>query len=230
MLVFVDESGDTGLKFDAGSSPYFTVSLVIFEDHDDAQAADERISLLKHELGLPKGHEFHFMVSSQRVKRAFFEAVMPYNFFYSGYVINKAELTGGAFDSKSAFYKYVCGMVFENAKPYLDNAIVKIDGSGDQEFKRELQSYLKRRINDRDSTHKYIKKVAIQDSSRNNLVQLADMICGAVARSYKLDSSGKGVKDGEIWRTIIQPREISVKFWPKQKDARSLDHEDHAHP
>lgn len=31
MLVFIDESGDSGLKIGEGSSRYFTVGLVIFE-------------------------------------------------------------------------------------------------------------------------------------------------------------------------------------------------------
>ena len=52
MLVFVDESGDVGIKVDAGSSRYFMVTLV-FEDHDEALAADERISRLKRDLASP---------------------------------------------------------------------------------------------------------------------------------------------------------------------------------
>jgi hypothetical protein len=32
MRVFVDESGDPGLKIQQGSTPYFVVSLVIFRD------------------------------------------------------------------------------------------------------------------------------------------------------------------------------------------------------
>ncbi len=40
MLVFIDESGDTGLKIDKGSSKYFVIALVIFEDHEEAIACD----------------------------------------------------------------------------------------------------------------------------------------------------------------------------------------------
>ena len=51
LLVFIDESGDPGLKTDQGSSRFFTIGLVVFEDHDEAQACDDRIMLLKRELG-----------------------------------------------------------------------------------------------------------------------------------------------------------------------------------
>ena len=40
MLVLIDESGDSGLKTEQGSSRFFTIGLVVFEDHDEAQAVD----------------------------------------------------------------------------------------------------------------------------------------------------------------------------------------------
>jgi len=60
MLIFIDESGDSGLKINAGSSKYFTLVLVAFQDHDEAIAVDDRISLLRKQHGLPDNFEFHF--------------------------------------------------------------------------------------------------------------------------------------------------------------------------
>jgi hypothetical protein len=54
MLVFIDESGDPGLKPDSGSSDYFIVTLVVFEDNDEALATDHRIECLKKELSQMK--------------------------------------------------------------------------------------------------------------------------------------------------------------------------------
>ena len=64
MLVFIDESGDSGFKFDKGSSEFFNVSLVIFNDNDEANACDNRIQLLKKELGKSNNWEFHFKESA----------------------------------------------------------------------------------------------------------------------------------------------------------------------
>ena len=138
MLVFIDESGDTGLKVNRGSSRYFVIGLISFEENDEALACDQRIELLKRELKLPKGSEFKFgkLRKEQRIK--FFEAVLPYSFFYFAIVLNKDtnKLYGEGFAIKESFYKYTCSLVFENAKPYLKNATVIIDGSGSREFKR----------------------------------------------------------------------------------------------
>jgi len=84
MLVFIDESGDPGLKIEKGSSSFFTVALVIFEDKDEALACDQRVSLLKKELGWEEDSEFHFKRNSDKVRRAFLQAVAPYSFFYYG--------------------------------------------------------------------------------------------------------------------------------------------------
>ena len=210
MLVFVDESGDTGRKVGAGSSELFTIVLVYFEDENEAQATDDRISMLRRELNKPANFEFHFQDNSDQIRQAFFEAVVPFNFFYLGFVINKAMLYAEAFSTKNLFYNWVCGTVFENAKPYLDNAKVKTDSCGNREFQRLLAAYLKQRINDRNATVCHIKKVTPQDSRTNNLLQLADMVCGAVARSYRADR-----KLPEHFRKIIKHREISVRFWPE---------------
>ena len=81
MLMFIDESGDAGLKINSGSSKYFIVALVAFEDHDEAQAADERIDLLRREMGLPNRFEFHFNKMKPDQRKQFLAVIAPYDFF-----------------------------------------------------------------------------------------------------------------------------------------------------
>jgi hypothetical protein len=209
MLVFIDESGDAGLKISSGSSECFIVTLVIFQDHDDATATDQRIDLLRTELNLRSHFEFKFNKLSSELREQFLRAISPHNFFYFSIVINKKKLTSRGFQYKESFYKYTCSLVFENAKAHLDEAIVVIDGSGSREFRQQLEAYLKKRVNDKNSSCRHIKKIKLQNSISNNLLQLADMICGAVARSYK------NKRDARMYRGLIKHREYSVQFWPK---------------
>jgi hypothetical protein len=209
MLVFIDESGDPGLKLNSGSTDYFIVTLVAFEENEEALATDQRIQLLKRELYFPPEFEFHFNKVKGAYREAFLSAVAGFGWFYFSMVINKRKLTGAGFKFKESFYKYACGLVFENAKPYLDNATVVIDGSGSREFRRELGTYLRKRINDKKGDSRFIGKIKLQDSQSNNLLQLADMVCGAVARSYSQK------EDAETYRRLIAHREIYVQFWPK---------------
>lgn len=208
MLVFIDESGDPGLQLEKGSSRYLTIGLVVFEDHDEAAACDQRIELLKRELGWRKG-EFHFKRNSNKVRDALLTAIAPYNFFYYGIVINKdpTKLWGEGFKDKQSFYKYASGLVFENAKEKLHKAIVVIDESGDLEFRNQLAKYLRRKIN---VDTKIIDKVKMQRSESNNLLQMADYIAGVINRSVMNTK-----KKADSYRKKIAHREIYVQIWPK---------------
>jgi len=210
MLVFIDESGDSGFKLDAGSSQFFTVALVVFDDNDEAIACDQRISLLRRELGWAVNSEFHFKRNSDRVRRAFLQAVAPYNFFYYGIVLNKdpKKLWGEGFKDKKSFYKYTCGLVFENAKDKLCQATLVIDESGNLDFKRQLANYLRRKMNE--GQRIIIRKVKMQRSASNNLLQLADYIAGVINRSVQTNK-----KFASEYRRIIAHREIFVQKWPK---------------
>lgn len=210
MLAFIDESGDPGFKLDQGSSRYFTVALVVFEDHTEAISCDQRIGLLRRELGWNDQSEFHFKHNSDPDRRAFLQAVAPYNFFYYGIVINKdpEKLWGEGFKYKQSFYKYTCSLVFENAKDKLDQSIVVIDGSGSLDFKQQLAKYLKSRVNE--NQRRIIKEVKIQRSRSNNLLQLADYVAGVINRSVQ-----KNKRFAQEYRKLIAHREIFVQIWPK---------------
>lgn len=210
MLVFVDESGDSGFKVEQGSSQLFTVALVIFEEHDEAIACDQRIGLLRRELGWDERSEFHFNRNSDRVRRAFLQAVAPYNFFYYGIVLNKnpRKLWGEGFRHKMSFYKYTCSLVFENAKEKLDQAHVIIDKSGNLDFRHQLAKYLNRKMNE--GQNRLIAKVKMQRSESNNLLQLADYVAGVINRSVQRDK-----KFSADYRQIIAHREIYVQIWPR---------------
>ena len=205
MLAFIDESGDTGLKVDKGSSFFFVVAMVVFENHEEAVDCDREIERLKRDLNL-KNPEFKFGQLSKDKRIAFFTKLLPYEFYYYAVVINKdpQKLFGKGFRFKDSFYKFTCKLVFSNAKDCLRDAIVVIDGSGSRMFKLQLSNYIRK-----ETEPGVLKNLKIQESHRNNLLQLADMVAGAVHRSLKTKN------DSGIYREIIRVKEKLVQKWPK---------------
>lgn len=210
MLVFIDESGDTGFKMNAGSSRYFTIALVIFYDHAEAIRCDQGIEVLKQQLDWMSYHEFHFNHNSDTIRQIFLRAISSYKFFYYAVVIDKTnyQLLGYPCTNKQYFYHYTCGLVFSYVKDILVNATVIIDESGNQEFCRRLTKYLRDMFNHKNKH--LIKKVKMQRSASNNLIQLADYIAGVINRSVQ-----QPTKIGVNYRQLVRRHEVLVEILPK---------------
>ncbi|MGH9899117.1 MAG: DUF3800 domain-containing protein, partial [Pyrinomonadaceae bacterium] len=210
MLVFIDESGDTGFKFGSGSSDYLTITLLIFKDHEVAQLADERISALRCEWRYDEKFEFHFNKLDHKRRIDFLKTLTKYDFCHYNFVMNKQKLLSNNLKKKDQLYNYTCRVLFENAGDTLNDAIVVMDKHGSQDSKHQFDSYIKTCMKQGILKEKAIRKIKMQDSKNNNLLQLADMICGAVARKF----SGK--KDADTYYKLIKHREIRTQCWPKE--------------
>lgn len=206
MLVFIDESWDSWFKFDKWSSDYFTVSLVVFNDYDEALALDNAIN--EHRKILNKWNfEFHFAENSDKVKEGFIKTIFPFNFFYYGFVLNKRKIYWEWFKNKKSFYKVITWYLFENAKDKLINAKIIIDKNWNNEFRTELAKYLKKKMNEDD--FKRIKEVKMEESHKNNLLQVADYIASGLNRKFANNRKNNNFIE------ILNIKEVWVQFWPK---------------
>jgi hypothetical protein len=190
----------------AGSSKLFVITAVIFQDMLEASACEREIESVRRRLSFTPGSEFHFAHCSDRVRKLFLQAVCVSRFKYYSFVICKERLWGERFRDGRKFYSFAAQIVCENAKPLFDNAKIIIDKCGDRNFKRQLERDLKLCMNVTGREH-LIKKVVMEESGRNNLLQLADMVCGAVARSCTMND--------HVYRNLVSKREGRVQFWPK---------------
>jgi hypothetical protein len=199
MLVLIDESGDPGFKISKGSTPFFVVALVIFQDMRQAEKCSAAITEIRTALGYRS--EFKFSKTNSAGKDAFFQAVRPYLFEVRALVVEKDLIYSDRLRTDDdAFYNYFLRQLLTHCND-LQAARVKIDGSGDREFKRRLEKYLKRGVQAGKVT-----SVKFADSAKDNLIQLADMAVGAIARSYRKDESP--MKSGR-WRQMLGPKLVN---------------------
>lgn len=210
MLGFIDESGDTGFKFSKGSSHYFVIALVLFESSSEAIACDQKIQLLKTELGYLKS-EFHFKRNSNKIRSIFLKTILPYKFCYYAIVLHKSKISRLEFGNKKLFYKNAYALLFERAINHLNDTIIVIDKSDNLDFQRELEAYLKRKFN---NNKRRIRSLKMQKSSSNNLLQIADYIAGIMNRSITCG----GFKNEDL-RKMIGQKEIVVEVWPHNENS-----------
>ena len=148
MLVFIDDSGDAGFKLDKGSSQFFVISLVIFDDDLEAEKTAVAIKELRREIGFPEHVEFKFFKSKYPVREAFLRKIMPFKFRIRCLVVNKKKIYSDELrNSKNSFYSYIIKMVLKYSDGSIQDAKIKIDGSGDRVFRKNFMAYLRRELN-----------------------------------------------------------------------------------
>lgn len=202
LLVLIDESGCPGFKLQRGSTPYFVVGMVIFKNFSEAEAASKTISELRQSLKI--NPEFKFSKTRPVVKDKFFDAICHHDFEVRALVVDKSKLYSAKLrNDTDSFYNYFVKTLMQYDGDVLLNASIKIDGSGDKEFKNALSSYLRQSIG-----QQKIKKFKFIDSKSDNLIQLADMVVGAIARTYS-----ENRKNNKRWLEVLKKKGKINNIW-----------------
>ncbi|MDD5147720.1 MAG: DUF3800 domain-containing protein [Candidatus Daviesbacteria bacterium] len=183
MLIFMDESGDTGFKFSKTSSRFFVLVIIIFDSLADAEKANEAVKEIRKELKLPENFEFKFSTgTSDKYKKVFLQKLSKFNFRYRTVIVDKTILAKqNPIYPKDSLYMIVADHLFLRAESRMKNASIFIDRIS-KSFVDDFNGYLRKRLNT--NIEKIIGRLKHQDSKSNNLLQLADMVCGAIYRKY----------------------------------------------
>jgi hypothetical protein len=193
LLVCIDESGCSGFK--AGSTPCFVIAMVIFHDFAEAEKTSATIARVRERLRVKP--EFRFSKCSDDVRTQFFAFLSDHHFKVRALIVEKGHVYSPYLRSESeAFYSFFLKLLMKNNEHAIKGASVKIDGSGDRKFKRALFAYLRKQLN-----AGTIKKLKFVNSKSDNLVQLADMVVVALARSCE---GREGRKADARWRQMIR--------------------------
>lgn len=162
MLVLIDESGCPGFKLNKGSTPYFAIAMVIFNDLMEAEHTSLSINQLRENLKIKP--EFKFNKSNNSIRDAFFKNIKQFNFAVKALVVKKETIYSPRLRlNKETFYNYFIRKLLEHGNNLLENAIVKIDGSGNKELQRAMLSYLRAYIGSGK-----VNKFKIVDSKKDN--------------------------------------------------------------
>ena len=205
MLVFIDESGCAGFQLERGSTPYFVVAMVIFADSEAAERAAGAIQDVRRETGHKA--EFKFSKCSNSIRDAFFDRLRTVDFTVRAIVVDKGKISSQHLRTNTEdFYRFFVRLMLTHDNEVLRDARIRIDGSGDRKFRRELNRYLRNQVGSGK-----IHSVTMLDSARSDLIQLADMCVGAIHRHYK----HRGDRDDAArWHRKLKPRLKDIWTFP----------------
>ena len=200
MLVFIDDSGDPGFKVERGSTPVFVIVCVIFDDELEAEKTAVSIKELRRKLKKSDRFEFKFNKANRDLRLRFLEYAAKFKFRIRAIVFEKKKIRSIELkSSKQSFYNYAIKMVLKHNFGSIKNAKLRLDGHGDRLYKREVVKYLRNELNR--GEEKVFQKLQFVDSRSNVLIQLADMIAGAIHRCYQ-----EGKTDTKVYHSVIKKR------------------------
>lgn len=204
MLVFIDESGDTGFREKKGSTPVFVFALVIFTDNLEAEKTSVAIKELRRKFKVSDTYEFKFNKTNKEFKTAFFDCVSPFKFTIRAIVVKKKIIYSSILrKDKEKYYNFIIMQVLKQSKGVLRNAKLRFDRRGEKALRDELRTYLSKQLDNKHN--KIFSDLKFVDSKENTLIQLADMVAGSIACSYRektdeyLAFLKKNKKVGDIW-------------------------------
>jgi len=200
----MDENGDPGMKLDQGSSSSFTICMVLFKELEQAEACKNKIQQLRQELGMKlsgRESEFHFNSLSVQRRKAFLVAVAEYSFRYFACTIVKEKLSGKAWQKKDYMYQRAGILTLDQALEECLEAKLLFDATSGEKFDREFLRILKKHAGYADKVPR-IKETQRLKSHTDDLIQIVDMVCGAI-RAEKSD-----------YRELIAAREGGIRVYP----------------
>jgi hypothetical protein len=194
--IFIDDSGDPGFKFRQGSSRYFVIACVIFENNVDVEYTSASLKVYKHELGWHSRREFKFHKTNYEQRIAFLKYIEQFNFKIRAVVVDKEKLNMP--DTKhDNFYRHVIREVLSRYAE-MKNANIYLDGGGGKNYRKRSAGYLRQELNK--VSHK-MSNFKFVDSKTDNLIQIADMVAGSIRRQYDISKT-----DSEAYFEIIRAK------------------------
>ncbi len=215
MPTFIDESGETGLV-----SPYFRLAAVWLPTQADVEAYRTGIQQFQREIGL-EGYEFKSSKSLSLERRvAFFQAAMAHPFRFAVATVDKHHSEWGAAGASVVHWACVVSLagslrgvylaeetrrVKEAGGDYPLSELVIVDDNKDGKFLKIIKQKLRELRSGVRAGSPLVGKVKFRGSGPEELIQLVDMVCGAVG-DY-LDG------DGTCYN-IIAARDLGITHIP----------------
>ncbi len=177
---FGDETGDAGFNLSRGSSSFFVGSLVLTNQPNDLR---EYVLSFQQELRLKVGGEISFHRSPDNNRIAFLSGLLAYDVELRALAVNKRALaTDIRRLSRTDFYVWAFGDLLAHTLHELDKATIVLDEfTHSDRTARDIQRLLKNIFSDA-TVRQHIRRIHVRRSQSEPLLQIADMMSGAIYR------------------------------------------------
>jgi len=199
--IYFDESGTPDVN--NVTPPVFVVAAVVIESRDDLASLDERFRNAFSVIRRPEEHELRTAGLSVRKHARVLRELSLLEYQCAAACFDKRGLISAGFTDPKTFYRYAFQFLVGDLLSAAWQADLVIDENSTQNFQVELENHLRRQNSGLPIGR--LNQVGFSNSSKTRLVQLADLVAGAVRRSME----GETIPLREI-----EHKMITLQFWP----------------
>lgn len=215
MPTFLDESGDTGSR--VGGSPSFRLCAVTVATEGVADAVRVAIRQVRASLQLGANYEFKFSKTSRQPghRAAFFQAVLRHEFRFATVSLDKSRLVWESSSARTCLWLTTTALAtilrpvysgrFDSDPASYRKERVTLDDNEDQDYLTIAKDSF-RNLGTRDLPRRVlVGRVTFSSSGPEDMLQLADMLCGAVGAMLDGDDS---------WHSMVAERGLTTWSFP----------------
>lgn len=197
-----DEAGDVSLNFAKGASGYFVPAFIATQKPDRLR---EKLADLRQTLGLSETHEFKFhKMTSAEIRNQVFSMLAHADFEAWALIVDKPRLpkifeTTEGLEIYTHFITELLGIIPTDLQK--DATLILDEFGSTPDLRTELRRTMIKRHMPR-----LFKRVIIRSSHRESLIQVADLVAGAIMRrdsqndADAFDMISRKIKRLEIYR------------------------------
>ena len=200
-VIYLDESGTPDIQNLAPA--VFVVGAVVIESRQDLAGIEQRFRNAFATIKRPEDHELRTAGLSEAKHARVLRELSLLEYQWAAACFDKTKLDSPGFADPKTFYRYAFQFLIGDLLTVAWQADLVIDENSTPEFQVELEAYLRRQNSGLPIGR--LQSVKFSQSSKDRLVQLADLVAGAVRRSVE----GHSVPLREIEHQMI-----SLQFWP----------------
>jgi hypothetical protein len=207
--IYVDESGSPDIH--DHTPPVFIVAAVVVESRQELAGLEQRFKNAFSAIGRPEEHELKTAGLSVRKHARVLRELSLLEYQWAAACFDKPNLTTAGFADPLTLYRYSFQFLIGELLTVSWQADLVLDQNSTDIVQQELEAYLRRQNSGLPVSR--LGSVKFSDSSKTRLVQLADLVAGAVRRFMA----------GERHPLLeIEDKMISVQFWPPRHGASIL--------
>lgn len=197
-----DEAGDVSLNFAKGASRYFVPAFIGTQKPDRLR---EKLAELRQELGLSETHEFKFhKMTSAEIRNEVFSMLAHADFEAWALIVDKTRLpkifeTTESLEIYTHFITELLAIIPNELQK--DATLILDEFASTPDLRTELRRTMIKRHMPR-----LFKRVIIRSSHRESLIQVADLVAGAIMRrdtqndADAFDMISRKIKRLELYR------------------------------